>query len=246
LPLIATLKERARQLKAEVLALFLAARHPGTPWYAKALLAAIVAYALSPIDLIPDFIPVLGFVDDIILVPIAIGLAVKMIPDDVMAECRERAALQRPDVKRAGRVGAAIVVLLWLALIVLAAIWARDSFARQDGRGGLLGYQLSAQLPGPPGWPHVVQAPAATGSASAVEPAVANTDSFFSRSVERQLGQAGTVPVRTSDSNSRPQLRHPYSNIGMGRIVHPLAALAKPEDSIAAVRNVATQKGGAL
>ena len=127
--LIATLKERARQLKAEALALFLAARHPGTPWYAKLFLAAIVAYALSPIDLIPDFIPVLGFVDEIILLPFAIALAVKMIPAGVMEECRAQARKERPDAARAGRVGAALIVLLWLALIMLAAIWARDSFA---------------------------------------------------------------------------------------------------------------------
>jgi uncharacterized membrane protein YkvA (DUF1232 family) len=245
LTLIATLKERARALKAEVLALFLAARHPRTPWYAKLFLAAIVAYALSPIDLIPDFIPVLGLVDDIILVPLGIALAMKMIPADVMEECRARASQRRPDIARAGRVGAVIIVLLWIAVIVLAAIWARDSFAHQDERGKIVD-QFSAQLPGPPGWPQVPHAPAAAGSASAVEPAVAKTDSFFSRSVERQPGHAGTVPERTSDSNSRPQLRHPYSNIGMERIVHPLRVFAKPEDTIAAVRNVTTPKGGAL
>ncbi len=126
---LASLKERARQLKTEVIALYLAARHPLTPWYAKLLMALIVAYALSPIDLIPDFIPVLGLVDDIILLPLGIALAVKMIPADVMAECRERAARQPPDVTRAGRVGAAIVVLLWLALIVAAALWAYGAFA---------------------------------------------------------------------------------------------------------------------
>jgi len=129
MPPISTLRQRARQLKAEVLALFLAARHPETPWYAKAFLIAIVAYALSPIDLIPDFIPVLGFVDEIVLLPFAIALAVKMIPAGVMEECRARAREERPDVTRAGRVGAALIVLLWLALIALAAIWARDSFA---------------------------------------------------------------------------------------------------------------------
>jgi uncharacterized membrane protein YkvA (DUF1232 family) len=129
LSLIAGLKQRARQLKAEVLALVLAARHPRTPWYAKALLVAIVAYALSPIDLIPDFIPVLGFVDEIILLPFAIALAVKMVPEEVMAECRSQASRERPDGARAGRIGAALVVLLWLALVVLAAAWAREAFA---------------------------------------------------------------------------------------------------------------------
>jgi uncharacterized membrane protein YkvA (DUF1232 family) len=131
--MLASLKQRAGRLKAEVIALYLAARHPRTPWYAKALLVAVVAYAVSPIDLIPDFIPVLGFVDDIILLPIAIALAVKMIPADVMAECRARARQEHPDATRAGRIGAAVIVLFWLALIVLAATWAHSSFA-YDGK----------------------------------------------------------------------------------------------------------------
>jgi len=131
---IADLRKRARELKTEVLALLLAARHPRTPWYAKLFLVAIVAYALSPIDLIPDFIPVLGFVDDIILLPFAIALAVQMVPADVLAECRARALARRPDGSWAGRLGAAMVILLWLALIALAVIWAHDSFARERGR----------------------------------------------------------------------------------------------------------------
>ncbi|HET7764932.1 MAG TPA: YkvA family protein [Burkholderiales bacterium] len=134
---LASLKQRARELKAEVLALYLAARHPRTPWYAKAFLAAIVAYALSPIDLIPDFIPVLGFVDEIILLPFAIALAVKMIPADVMDECRARARREHPDATRAGRIGAALIVLLWLALIVLAGLWAHSTFG-YDGKRELL------------------------------------------------------------------------------------------------------------
>ena len=134
MPLIASLKERARQLKAEVLALYLAARHPRTPWYAKLFLAAIVGYALSPIDLIPDFIPVLGFVDEIILLPFAIVLAVKMIPADVMEECRAQSAQLELRGSWVGRIGAAIIVLIWLALIVLAAMWAHSSFAYDSKR----------------------------------------------------------------------------------------------------------------
>src|SRR5882672_11040723 len=93
---IATLRAQARKLKTEVYALFLAARHPGTPWYAKLYLAAIVAYALSPIDLIPDFIPVLGLLDEIILLPFAIVLAVRLVPEPVMSECRLRASEKHP------------------------------------------------------------------------------------------------------------------------------------------------------
>ena len=132
---IENLKIRARRLKAEVLALYLAARHPATPWYAKLLIVAVVAYALSPIDLIPDFIPVLGFLDDLVVLPLGIAIAVKMIPAEVMAECRERALSRPPDASRAGRFGAAVVVLLWLALAVAASIWAHDAFAFDGGRG---------------------------------------------------------------------------------------------------------------
>lgn len=131
---VAALKARARALKAEVVALYLASRHPRTPWYAKAFVVGIVAYALSPIDLIPDFIPVLGFVDEIILLPFAIALAVKMIPADVMAECRARASQLQVTGSRIGRVGAAFIVLFWLALIVLAAMWAHNTFAQGGKR----------------------------------------------------------------------------------------------------------------
>ena len=131
---VAALKARARALKAEVVALYFAARHPRTPWYAKAFVVAIVAYALSPIDLIPDFIPVLGFVDEIILLPFAIALAVKMIPADVMAECRVRASQQPLRGSWMGRVGAAVIVLFWLALIALAAMWAHSTFAYEGKR----------------------------------------------------------------------------------------------------------------
>ena len=86
--LLAELKQRARHLKAETFALYLAARDPRTPWYAKLLVAGIVAYAVSPIDLIPDFVPVLGYLDDLILIPAGIALAIKLVPDSVLADCR--------------------------------------------------------------------------------------------------------------------------------------------------------------
>ena len=91
MPLIEELKQRARRLRAETFALYLAARHPDTPWYAKLLVAAIVAYALSPIDLIPDFIPIVGYLDDLVLIPIGIALAIRLVPPAVLAECRARA-----------------------------------------------------------------------------------------------------------------------------------------------------------
>ena len=92
--MISQLKHRAKQLKAETYALFLASRHPKTPWYAKFLATGILAYALSPIDLIPDFIPILGYLDDFILIPLGIALAIKMIPPEVLEECRGKAKLK--------------------------------------------------------------------------------------------------------------------------------------------------------
>src|SRR5436309_9813327 len=91
MPLLSSLKQRARHLKSETFALYLAARHPATPWYAKLLVAGIVAYALSPIDLIPDFVPILGYVDDLVLIPLGVALALRLIPPAVMMECRARA-----------------------------------------------------------------------------------------------------------------------------------------------------------
>jgi uncharacterized membrane protein YkvA (DUF1232 family) len=83
--------ERARRLKVELFALYLAARHPQTPWYAKLVVAGFVAYAITPVDLFPDALPVLGIVDDLIFVPLAVALAVRFVPTPVLAECRGRA-----------------------------------------------------------------------------------------------------------------------------------------------------------
>ena len=132
--LIANLKARVRYLKGEVSALYLAARHPKTPWYAKLFLLALVAYALSPIDLIPDFIPVLGLLDELVLLPLGIVLAIKMVPSSVMAECRARALANGSRGTGVGRIGAAVIVLLWLTLAILAAIWAHNAFAHQHGK----------------------------------------------------------------------------------------------------------------
>jgi uncharacterized membrane protein YkvA (DUF1232 family) len=89
--LLEELKKRVGYLKAETFALYLAARDPRTPWYAKLVVAGIVAYAFSPIDLIPDFVPVLGYLDDLVLIPAGIALAIKLVPDQVLMECRARA-----------------------------------------------------------------------------------------------------------------------------------------------------------
>ena len=107
------IKDWARTIKRDVHALYLAARDPRTPWPVKALALGIAAYALSPIDLIPDFIPVVGYLDDAILLPLAIMLAVRLVPADVMAECRAAAAI-KAETRPVSRAGTAAIVLLWL------------------------------------------------------------------------------------------------------------------------------------
>ena len=114
------LKNRARALKRDTIALWYAVTDGRTPWYAKALGLAVVAYALSPIDLIPDFIPVLGLLDDLLLVPAGIALVVRLLPPGVLDECRERAAREGDGGARgAGRVAGVIVAALWLAVLLL-------------------------------------------------------------------------------------------------------------------------------
>ncbi len=115
-------KQWARNLKRDVVALWIAARDPRTPWHAKVLAAAVAAYALSPIDLIPDFIPVLGYLDDLLIVPAGIALAVRLIPPELMAEFR-REAVQRADRPRS-LVAASVIVLVWLLALAGVAFWA--------------------------------------------------------------------------------------------------------------------------
>ena len=111
-------RETARQRKREVYALYFAVRVPRVPWYAKLLVGGIVAYALTPIDLIPDFIPVLEYLDEVILLPLAILLVQRMIPPAVLAECRERAATLATN--PTSTLGAALVIAIWVALAGLA------------------------------------------------------------------------------------------------------------------------------
>ena len=113
-------KGRARSLQRDVVALWLAARDPRVPWYAKVLCAVIAAYALSPIDLIPDFIPVLGYLDDLILVPIAITLAVRLIPAELMAELRAQA--ERQSRRPVSRVAAGAIIALWVSTIAASLL----------------------------------------------------------------------------------------------------------------------------
>ena len=114
-----SLKQWAHAIKRDVVALWLAARDPRVPWYAKAAAGAVAAYALSPIDLIPDFVPVLGYLDDLIILPLGIYLAVKLIPVDLMAEFRAEATRRAKPTSRAGMVA---IVAIW-ALVAAALIW---------------------------------------------------------------------------------------------------------------------------
>ena len=115
-------RQLARRLKLDIAALYLAYRDPRVPWPAKLFTALVVGYALSPIDLIPDMIPVLGYLDDLILVPLGIYLALRMIPPPVLAECRQMAA-DRARLPRS-RAAAGVIVVIWLAALTAAGWWA--------------------------------------------------------------------------------------------------------------------------
>ncbi len=108
-------KERVRALKKETFTLYLACRHPRVPWYAKALALLVVGYALSPIDLIPDFVPVLGYLDDLILIPLGIMLVIRLIPEEVLAECRRQAEGIVEQATRVAKIAAAVIVAIWIA-----------------------------------------------------------------------------------------------------------------------------------
>jgi uncharacterized membrane protein YkvA (DUF1232 family) len=127
--MLAELRRRARALKVETLALYLVARDPRVPWYARLFVAVVVAYALSPIDLIPDFVPVFGYLDDLILVPLGLALALRMVPPAIMEECRARAAVELDGKRPTSRAALLAIVAIWLAgsafaaWLVVRALW---------------------------------------------------------------------------------------------------------------------------
>lgn len=139
--MVIRLRERiegwARAVKRDLVALWLAARDPGVPWLAKALAIATVAYALSPIDLIPDFIPVLGYLDDLILVPLAVLAVVRMIPVPVMSALRAEAARRLAARLPKSWVAAVVIVGIWVALglVLLIALAAAFDIGRDTGHG---------------------------------------------------------------------------------------------------------------
>ncbi|OHD11500.1 MAG: hypothetical protein A2086_04975 [Spirochaetes bacterium GWD1_27_9] len=117
---IKKLKEKAKQLKSDTYALFLAYKDKRVKWYAKIFIIIVISYALSPIDLIPDFIPILGLLDDIILVPLGIYFALKMIPQDIMEECREKARIYLENNKKPKNwIVGIIIILIWILFLFI-------------------------------------------------------------------------------------------------------------------------------
>jgi len=115
-------KRRAKQLKLQTYAIWLAYKDPRVPWYARAFAACVVGYAFSPVDLIPDPIPVLGYLDDLVLIPLDIALALRMIPPEVMAECRQKAEAAIREGKPTNWKAAAAIVTLWVMMALLVIV----------------------------------------------------------------------------------------------------------------------------
>ena len=111
------LKVKAKNLKKELKVVYLACKRPDVPWYAKLVAILVVGYALSPIDLIPDFVPVLGYLDDIILIPLGISLVIKLVPKNILEECRENADEVFKDGKPKNWIAGTIIIGLWIVLI---------------------------------------------------------------------------------------------------------------------------------
>jgi uncharacterized membrane protein YkvA (DUF1232 family) len=122
-------KAKARKLKREVYALYLVSKDRRVPWYARVVAVAVVAYAFSPIDLIPDPIPVLGYLDDLILIPLGIALVIKLIPAEVMQDCREKAALTMQAGKPKNWVAGGIIILIWVGLFAFTCYYLSSFFS---------------------------------------------------------------------------------------------------------------------
>ena len=127
---IEKVKRRAKSLKTEIYAIYLAYTKHRLPWYAKVLATLIIAYALSPIDLIPDFIPVLGLLDDIALLPLGIALLIKIIPPDVMEQCRREAESRQKEKLPKNYLMAALIILLWTGIAALITYKIIKAFIR--------------------------------------------------------------------------------------------------------------------
>lgn len=128
-------KKQVKRLKSETYALYLAARDPRVPWYAKAMILFVVAHTLSPIDLIPDFIPVLGYLDDLIIAPLGIAIAIKLIPSEVLSECRQQAQQMFAEDQPPNKWAAVVILTIWLVgVLFMAALLVpliQNRFSRQ-------------------------------------------------------------------------------------------------------------------
>lgn len=126
------LKQFAHNLKNEIYVLYFAAHHPNTPLYAKLLVIAVVAYAFSPIDLIPDFIPILGYIDDLVLLPLGIALAIKLIPAQVIIECKMQAAKAGDGQKPTSWIAGTLIVFIWLFAGTVLSLWLYESYSLRN------------------------------------------------------------------------------------------------------------------
>ena len=117
------LKTWAHRMKRDTLALYLARRDPRVPWHAKAMAMVTAAYALSPIDLIPDFIPVLGYLDELIILPLFIYVTIRLIPPDIMVELRAQADQHLSENRPRSMTGAVVIILIWLSIVALVVYW---------------------------------------------------------------------------------------------------------------------------
>ena len=117
------LKGWARTLRVELYALYLAYRDPRVPWYARLMAACVVGYAFSPIDLIPDLIPILGYLDDLIIIPVGVWLTLKLIPKEIMAECRGKARLEVQKGQPTNWLAAGIIISTWIALAIVVSLF---------------------------------------------------------------------------------------------------------------------------
>ena len=115
------LRTWARELKQQTLVVYFAARDPGTPWLARLLALAVAAYALSPIDLIPDFIPILGYLDDLIIVPLGLMLVLRLIPEDILL--RSQAQARETANSPTSRATAAVIIVIWGIAIAAFGLW---------------------------------------------------------------------------------------------------------------------------
>ena len=123
-------KQKARDLKKETFAIYLAYKDPRVPWYAKLLAVCVVGYALSPIDLIPDPIPILGYLDDLVIVPLGIALVVRLIPPEILQECRQKAETAFCRGQPKNWIAGAIIIIIWIVVFVITMFYLGKLFIK--------------------------------------------------------------------------------------------------------------------